>query len=93
MATIREFFTLLNTPIYVKIEGHFFDFTTCPAHSRHFLQKYHLKDATTEFNTIKSHCGIDLQKYELQKSEMTPLLHGANLEKVRCMFTASEWKN
>ena len=83
MATIREFFTLLNTHIYVKIEGHFFDFTTCPAHSRSFFKKYHLKDATAEFNAIRSHGGIDLQKYEL---------HGPNLEKVRCMFAAAEEK-
>ncbi len=83
MATIREFFGLLATHIYVKIEGHFFDFTKCPAHSRRFLQKFHLKDATTQFNAIRSHGGIDLAKYEV---------HGTDLEKVRCMFAAAEEK-
>lgn len=84
MASIREFFGLSNTHIYVKIEGYYFDFTDCPAHSRRFLQKYHLKDATAQFNTIRSHSGIDVKKYELQ---------GKQLEMVRCLFAAAEGKN
>lgn len=84
MATIREFFGLLSTYIYIKIEDHYFDFTKCPNHSRSFLQKYHLKDATEQFNAIRSHGGLNLQKYEI---------HGHALEKVRCMFAAAEGKN
>ena len=61
MASIQEFFGVAITRIYVKIEGYYFDLTDCPAHSRRFLQKYHLKDATVQFNAIRSHGGIDLQ--------------------------------
>jgi len=84
MASIREFFGIAITRIYVKIDGYYFDFTDCPAHSRRFLQKYHLKDATTQFNAIRSHGGIDLQKYELQ---------GKQLEMAHCLFSAAEGKN
>jgi cytochrome b involved in lipid metabolism len=43
--------------IYVRIDGHFFDLTNYKCHpgGLSILRKFHLKDATNDFNLIKGH--------------------------------------
>lgn len=43
--------------IYIKIDDHWFDLTNYKNHpgSYSLLKKYHLKDASEEFNRIKGH--------------------------------------
>ena len=47
----------LNDNIYVKINGHWFDLTNYKIHpaGTNILRKYHLKDASKQFNIIKGH--------------------------------------
>ncbi len=43
--------------IYIKIENHWFDLTNYDKHpgGKDILKKFHLKDATNDFNLIKGH--------------------------------------
>lgn len=46
----------MEDKLYIKVENHWFDVTNYnhPG-GREIFKKYHLKDATHEFNTIKGH--------------------------------------
>jgi cytochrome b involved in lipid metabolism len=47
----------IEDKIYVKIEDHWFDLTEYNTHpgGTEILKKYHLKDATIDFNNIRGH--------------------------------------
>jgi cytochrome b involved in lipid metabolism len=47
----------IDDKIYIKIDNHWFDLTNYNDHpgGKSILKKYHLKDATNEFNLIKGH--------------------------------------
>ena len=58
--------------IYVCIDDHWFDLTNFKDHPGGYemLRKYHMKDATDEFNDIKGHsdeyCFSLMKKYEIK---------------------------
>jgi cytochrome b involved in lipid metabolism len=47
----------IDNKIYIKIDNHWFDLTNYKDHpgGLSILKKYHLKDATIDFNLIKGH--------------------------------------
>jgi cytochrome b involved in lipid metabolism len=62
---------IVDGKIYVKIDDNWFDLTEYNSHpgGLAILKKYHLKDATNEFNKIKGH--NDENVYEtLKKTEI-----------------------
>jgi cytochrome b involved in lipid metabolism len=67
--------------IYIKIENHWFDLTDYKEHPGgiKILKKYHLKDATKEFNNIKGHTDILvdnlLNKYEIKNDLLITFLN------------------
>lgn len=63
---------IYNDKIYIKIDNYWFDLTDYIEHPGgiQILKKYHLKDATKDFNNIKGHADILvdnlLTKYEIK---------------------------
>ncbi len=47
----------VDDKIYVKIDNHWFDLTNYNSHpgGKQILKKYHLKDATKDFNFVRGH--------------------------------------
>jgi cytochrome b involved in lipid metabolism len=47
----------INDKIYIRIDNHWFDLTNYKDHpgGLSILKKYHLKDATIDFNLIRGH--------------------------------------
>jgi len=62
---------IVDDKIYVKIDDHWFDLTEYNSHpgGMEILKKYHLKDATNEFNKIKGH-DDEIVYEKLKKSEI-----------------------
>ena len=64
----------LTDKIYIKVENHWFDVTNYNNHpgGKMILKKYHLKDATEDFNLIKGHIDsyIDylLKEFEIKNA-------------------------
>jgi cytochrome b involved in lipid metabolism len=48
----------LDNKIYIKVDNHWFDLTNYKDHPGGYdiLKKYHLKDATIDFNNVRGHC-------------------------------------
>jgi hypothetical protein len=70
----------VQSKIYVKIDGHWFDLSTYNNHPGGFqiLKKYHLQDATQEFNRIRGHgegyVQDLLEKYEIHDPKLLDCL-------------------
>ncbi len=62
----------LEDKLYVKVDSYWFDFTTYTDHpgGTAVLKRYHLKDATVEFNSVKGHSDTfvesQLKEYEIK---------------------------
>jgi cytochrome b involved in lipid metabolism len=71
----------LNDKIYVKIDNHWFDLTNYKIHpgGTRILKKYHLKDASKIFNSIKGHNETfvedKLYEFEIKDNNLLKLLN------------------
>lgn len=54
----------LDNMIYVKIDKYWFNLTNYKEHpgGLEILKKYHLKDATIVFNSIRGHCDSNVEQ-------------------------------
>lgn len=54
----------LDNMIYIKIDKYWFNLTNYKDHpgGLQILKKYHLKDATVEFNSIRGHCDTNVER-------------------------------
>ena len=54
----------LDNMIYIKIDKYWFNLTNYKDHpgGLQILKKYHLKDATVDFNSIRGHCDSNVEQ-------------------------------